>query len=236
MQPQAVQSILVALQRDHTAAELSQRLQDEVVRPRSDVLLEEPLRFQSCIAALLGVHLRPTVVVVVDEGVLQVARFAVQDDHLVHGTGGVVARPFPLQQPQLVVGVVAAIAHQFPHDVVVPRHPPSGLVLLCDDLTYFCCQFRRGSLVGIHEEDPIGLYLAQRRVPLGGEVVEGALYDLCTSVLCDLHRAIVAVAVGKDDAIAPAQTGDAVGDVRGLVLGQNDGSEHGSSVGGLVDW
>ena len=110
-----------------------------------------------------------------------------------HGARWVIACPIAPKEPQLVVGVKAAVARPLSDDVVVARHPPAHLRPVVDHLMDFLRQLGRDPLISVHEKDPFRFHCVHGRVSLTCEVVEGPLLDDRPRLTCQFHRAVIAV-------------------------------------------
>ena len=84
-------AVAPALQCDKAAAKLSCRLEDKVVRPRSNTLLGEDSGFVAGVYLLLAVKLLPVGVIVVEQGFVQSTLGAFQDNDFVDFAAQVVA-------------------------------------------------------------------------------------------------------------------------------------------------
>ena len=219
-----MKTVLVPFQRDVAPSELPEGLHDEIVGLGSDTLIEQDLGFVVRVAILPLDELSQGVVVVVDQGILQVPLGAVQDHDLVNLAPGVVAGLAVPQQAQLVVGIPAGMVDHSAEDVVVAGNPPARARFILHGAAHLGGQLRRGALVGINEEDPVGIHSIQGGIALLGEVLKPVLQNRRPRPLRELHRSILAEGVEHHHLIGPLHAGDALRDIPLLVFGEdNDG-------------
>jgi hypothetical protein len=93
-------------------------------------------------------------------------------------------------------------------------------------------QGRRDALVGVDHQRPLGAHAREAGVSLGRVIGEGMESDLGSGGGCGLARSVGAFGVDDEHARRKAQRGDALRDLVGLVLGDDDGGEwEGADVG-----
>jgi hypothetical protein len=137
--------------------------------------------------------------------------------------GALVAHAAVFEEAQLVVGEPARAARELAKDVVVARHVPAALRPCSDHLANFLAQLRRAPLVGIDEEDPVGVQGIQRGIALLGVIFELRLVQFGPSGLGENGRIILAIRIKHHHPVGPAKRLDAVGDVAGFIEGEDDG-------------
>ena len=112
---------------------------------------------------LPGDKVGQVVIVVMNQGVLEMSRRPVRHDHFVHGS--LPARAPAQQQPRLVIGIPTRSQSQAAKDVIVAWYGPGHLLVTAvRHRPHFLRQFRRGPLVPVHEKNPVRLYPIHRRV------------------------------------------------------------------------
>jgi len=104
------------------------------------------------------------------------------------------------KQPQLAVGIIAAVPDVPAHEKIFARHPIAiGLGRMVQDFADFFDQARLERLVGIQRKHPVTLGVLDGGIFLGGIALPDFQKDFSAVTLRDLYRAISAAAISQHD-------------------------------------